>query len=418
MQYILTPPRQFNSIIELPPSKSVSNRALLIHALSGEKTMLTNIAQCDDTQVLLDALQHMPYHIDIKASGSAMRFLTAYLSITEGEYIISGTKHMKHRPIGALVDALRYIGADIEYMEDEGFPPLRIRGKHLDGGRVEVPGNISSQFISALAMIGPVLKNGLHIKLTGSISSRPYIELTLWVMQQFGAEVEWSDIDAITVHPKPYQANAYHVESDWSAASYWYEILALSTHGDNTFLLKGLLDGSKQGDSVSRYLFSLLGVKTEIDTEEIVSASAIRIARSMRHLPRLEYNFVNCPDLVQTFVVCCALLGIPFLFTGVSSLLIKETNRIGALKTEMRKLGYVIKDNHKDELLWDGEKCPATFAPIDTYDDHRMAMAFAPAAIKFSGLRINHPEVVSKSYPTFWNDLRKVGFKIEEVTQI
>lgn len=281
-----------------------------------------------------------------------------------------------------------------------------------------MPGDVSSQYISALLMIGPVLKNGLELKLTGTLASRSYIDLTLCTMQQFGAEAEWSDIDTIAVKPIPYQPHEYYIESDWSAASYWYEILALSSHRDNTFVLKGLTDGSKQGDSVARYLFSLLSVKTVVENGDHPHTDGMRITRHVRTLPKLEYDFINSPDLAQTFVVCCAVLDIPFLFTGLSSLQIKETNRIEALKTELRKLGYVIKDLNGSALFWDGEKCEPTFEPIDTYEDHRMAMAFAPAAVKFPGLRINHPEVVSKSYPHFWDDLRHAGFQVNEINAV
>lgn len=417
-QYEITAPSRFNHTIKLPASKSMSNRALIINALSGGKISPENLSDCDDTQVVIDALKDMPRVIDVKAAGTAMRFLTAYLAVCGGEHVITGTARMKNRPIGPLVDALRYLGADVEYVGREGFPPLRIKGKPLKGGCLEMPGNVSSQYISALLMIGPVLKNGLELKLTGTLASRSYIDLTLCTMQQFGAEAEWSDIDTLTVKPTPYQPHEYYIESDWSAASYWYEILALSGHRDNTFVLKGLTDGSKQGDSVARYLFSLLSVKTVVENGDHPHTDGMRITRHVRTLPKLEYDFINSPDLAQTFVVCCAVLDIPFLFTGLSSLLIKETNRIEALKTELRKLGYVIKDQNGSELFWDGEKCEPSLEPIDTYDDHRMAMAFAPAAIKFPGLRINHPEVVSKSYPHFWDDLRHAGFQIKEINAV
>lgn len=417
-QYEITAPSRFNHTIKLPASKSMSNRALIINALSGGKSSPENLSDCDDTQVVIDALKDMPRVIDVKAAGTAMRFLTAYLAVRGGEHVITGTERMKHRPIGPLVDALRYFGADIEYTEQEGFPPLRIQGKPLKGGYLEMPGNVSSQYISALLMIGPVLKNGLELKLTGTLASRSYIDLTLCTMQQFGAEAEWSDIDTIAVKPIPYQPHEYYIESDWSAASYWYEILALSSHRDNTFLLKGLTDGSKQGDSVARYLFSLLSVKTVVENGDHPHTDGMRITRHVRTLPKLEYDFINSPDLAQTFVVCCAVLDIPFLFTGLSSLQIKETNRIEALKTELRKLGYVLKDLNGSALFWDGEKCEPSLEPIDTYEDHRMAMAFAPAAVKFPGLRINHPEVVSKSYPHFWDDLRHAGFQVNEINAV
>jgi len=413
-QYTITAPTHFDNTVLLPASKSISNRSLIIHALSNGEVKPQNLSDCDDTQVILDAITHMPKEINVKAAGTAMRFLTAYLAVTKGEHIITGTDRMKHRPIGPLVDSLRYMGADIEYLEEEGFPPLKITGKEIDGGLLEIPGNISSQYISALLMIGPVLKNGLELTLTGTLISRPYIDLTLWTMQQLGAKAEWSDVNVVSVQPHPYQSNNWMIESDWSAASYWYETLALSHDFDNTFFLQGLLDGSKQGDSVLRYIFSLLGVKTSIEKPIQQQPGGMRITRHMRTLPRLDYDFTNSPDLAQTFVVSCSVLNIPFHFTGLSSLLIKETDRIKALITEMLKLGYVIEERNNSELIWNGLKIKPTLEPIETYEDHRMAMSFAPASIRFPGLKINHPEVVSKSYPHFWDDLKKVGFIIEE----
>lgn len=413
-QYTITAPTHFDNTVLLPASKSISNRSLIIHALSNGEVKPQNLSDCDDTQVILDAITHMPKEINVKAAGTAMRFLTAYLAVTKGEHIITGTDRMKHRPIGPLVDALKYMGADIVYLEEEGFPPLKITGKEIDGGPLEIPGNVSSQYISALLMIGPVLKNGLELTLTGTLISRPYIDLTLWTMQQLGAKAEWSDMNVVSVKPHPYQSNNWMIESDWSAASYWYETLALSGDLDNTFYLQGLLDGSKQGDSVLRYIFSLLGVKTSIENPTQQQPGGMRITRHMRTLPRLDYDFTNSPDLAQTFVVCCSVLNIPFHFTGLSSLLIKETDRIKALITEMLKLGYVIEEQNNSELIWNGLKIKPTLEPIETYEDHRMAMSFAPASIRFPGLKINHPEVVSKSYPHFWDDLKKVGFIIEE----
>ncbi|MFZ1236075.1 MAG: 3-phosphoshikimate 1-carboxyvinyltransferase [Prevotella sp.] len=413
-QYTITAPTHFDNTVLLPASKSISNRSLIIHALSNGEVKPQNLSDCDDTQVILDAITHMPKEINVKAAGTAMRFLTAYLAVTKGEHIITGTDRMKHRPIGPLVDSLRYMGADIEYLEEEGFPPLKITGKEIDGGQLEIPGSVSSQYISALLMIGPVLKNGLELTLTGTVISRPYIDLTLWTMQQLGAKAEWSDVNVVSVKPYPYQSTNWMIESDWSAASYWYETLALSHDFDNTFFLQGLLDGSKQGDSVLRYIFSLLGVKTSIENPTQQQPGGMRITRHMRTLPRLDYDFTNSPDLAQTFVVCCSVLNIPFHFTGLSSLLIKETDRIKALITEMLKLGYVIEEQNNSELIWNGLKIKPTLEPIETYEDHRMAMSFAPASIRFPGLKINHPEVVSKSYPHFWDDLKKVGFIIEE----
>lgn len=415
MQYIVKAPNRIKAEINLPASKSISNRVLVIHSLSGGNSTLHNLSDCDDTQVMINALRDMPEVIDIKAAGTAMRFMSAYLSVTEGEHVITGTERMKHRPIGVLVDALRRLGADIEYVGEQGYPPLRIRGKQLEGGTLEVPGNISSQYISALLMIGPALRNGLELRLTGDIISRPYIDLTLHVMHEFGCKIEWSSVDTISVKPQRYDDREYVVENDWSASSYWYEMLALSEDKENGVILPGLRDASRQGDSVVRYLYSLLGVKTAFKNGDHGQDTKVALTRHFSALTRMDYDFINQPDLAQTFVVTCCALGIPFHFTGLASLKIKETDRIEALKTEMRKLGYVLRDVNDCELEWDGARCEAEDNPsIDTYEDHRMAMSFAPLAITLGCIRINNPEVVSKSYPNYWDDLRKAGFEITE----
>lgn len=413
-QYRLTAPRQLNQTICLPASKSISNRALIIYALSGGSQMPQNLSDCDDTEVIIHALRFMPTEIDIKAAGTAMRFMTAYLSVMKGTHTLTGTERMKHRPIGILVNALKALGADIKYAGTDGYPPLQITGKTLKGGLLSIPGNVSSQYISALLMIGPMLKNGLTLQLTGDIISRPYIDLTLWTMGEFGADAEWTSADTITVKPKPYQDREYFIENDWSGASYWYEMVALSSNQDSEVKLTGLMDGSKQGDSVTRYIFSLLGVKTTFETKKEGVPQIITLKQSGRCVSRLDYDFVNSPDLAQTFVVTCAAKGIPFHFKGLSTLKIKETDRIEALKKEMRKLGYVLHDVNDSELYWDGERCePSMEEGIDTYDDHRMALAFAPYALVAEGLKINNPHVVTKSYPHYWEDLKQAGFKIE-----
>ena len=414
MQYEIKAPQVLNQTIKLPASKSISNRALIIHALSGGAILPNNLSDCDDTTVIIDALQNNPHEINIKAAGTAMRFMTAFLSVKDGEeHVLTGTERMKHRPIGVLVDALRHLGADIKYAGEEGFPPLRIKGRKLEGGLLEVPGNISSQYISALLMIGPTLKNGLTLRLTGDVISRPYIDLTLWTMREFGADADWSDFETISVAPKPYKERNYYIENDWSAASYWYEMMALSTHEDDEIRLEGLMDGSKQGDSSVRYIFSLLGVKSTFESKEEGVPTTVTLRHTNRCVPRLEYDFVNSPDLAQTFVVCCALKNVHFHFTGLSTLKIKETDRIEAMKKEMRKLGYVIHDKNNSELIWDGERCmPEIEGGIDTYEDHRMALSFAPASLCIEGLSINNPQVVTKSYPHFWEDIKSAGFEV------
>lgn len=416
MQYIVSCPEHIDTSIMLPASKSISNRALIIQALTKGGMMPENLSDCDDTEVIIRGLGRQSEIIDIKAAGTAMRFMTAYLSATEGEYTITGTERMKHRPIGILVDALRYLGAEIEYVGEESYPPLRIRGRQLEGGTLLIAGDVSSQYISALLMIAPILTKGLELKLMGNIISRPYIDLTLHLMHEFGVAAEWSDFDTIRVKPQPYQQRAYTIESDWSAASYWYEILALTDDTQSKVALQGLKDGSRQGDSTVRYIFSLLGIKTSFKEKDVNGMPEALLTRHSRMLNRMDYDFTNQPDLAQTLIAVCPVLGIPFHFTGLGTLKIKETDRIEAMKREMEKLGYILHEEEGTALSWTGERCePMTQPTIDTYEDHRMAMSFAPLAIKLGEIRINNPEVVSKSYPHYWADLRKAGFKIQQV---
>ena len=415
MRYKITAPETLDTTVKLPASKSISNRALVIHALSGGNQMPDNLSDCDDTEVIVRALRDMPYTIDIKAAGTAMRFMTAYLAVTDsGEHIITGTERMQHRPIGILVEALRRLGADIEYVGAAGYPPLRIRGRQLEGGTVEMEGNVSSQFSAAMLIAGAAMRQGMELRLTGSVISRPYIDLTLCTMRDFGAEVEWTGPDTIRVCARHYCPTPYFIENDWSAASYWYEIVALSG-GHYHVQLEGLTDGSRQGDSVVRYLMSLLGVRTKFGVLDKGVPTTVTLSSHPIRLPRMEYNLINQPDLAQTMVVTCALMDIPFHFHGLSTLRIKETDRIVALIRELGKLGYVVKSNADNDLIWDGTRCEVKAHPvIDTYDDHRMALAFAPAALRFPEIRINNPSVVTKSYPQYWDHLRAAGFVIEE----
>ncbi|MBE7398314.1 3-phosphoshikimate 1-carboxyvinyltransferase [Bacteroides fragilis] len=406
MRYLLSAPSHIKATIQLPASKSISNRALIIHALSKGNDVLSNLSDCDDTKVMVKALTEGGEVIDILAAGTAMRFLTAYLSSTPGTHIITGTERMQQRPIQILVNALRELGANIEYTRNEGFPPLRIEGAPLAGNEITLKGNVSSQYISALLMIGPILKNGLQLRLTGEVISRPYINLTLQLMKDFGASARWTSDQSISVEPQPYRCVPFTVESDWSAASYWYQMAVLSSEAD--IELTGLFRHSYQGDSRGAEVFVRLGIETEY-TEE-----GIRLRKNGSCVKRLDEDFVDIPDLAQTFVVTCALLDVPFRFTGLQSLKIKETDRIEALKAEMKKLGYVLHDEDDSILYWNGERIEPQACPvIKTYEDHRMAMAFAPAAIHYPTIQIDEPQVVSKSYPGYWDDLRKAGFVIE-----
>ena len=404
--------------IVLPASKSISGRALVINALSGSSLLPDNLSDSDDTQAMLNALHEMPEVIDIGAAGTAMRFLTAYLSVTPGTHTITGTERMKHRPIGILVDALQTLGADIAYEGEEGFPPLRIAGRNdIEGGELSVPGNVSSQYISALLMIAPTLKKGLRLTLTGQIASRPYLDMTMSMMRDFGAEVEWILKDVIEVKPGSYRQRPYHIESDWSAASYWYEMVALSPDAGAQVELVGLHHDSIQGDSKVWQLMSELGVATEY-YEEPDGTEIIRLRKTGNLACHFCHDFSHQPDLAQTFAVTCAMLDVPFRLVGLQSLRIKETDRIAALVEELGKI--VCLEGNDSELLWEGfyniddlELLPFEEFTFDTYDDHRMAMALAPVCLRTGGeIVINNPEVVSKSYPHYWEDLEKVGFSI------
>ena len=426
MRYTVSAPASLHAAIQLPASKSISNRALILHSLAHGNILPRNLSDCDDTIVMTRALDGNPGHIDILAAGTAMRFLTAYLSVTPGTRIITGTQRMQQRPIRILVDALRELGARIEYVGNEGFPPLRITGTELTGSEISLAGNVSSQYISALLMIGTVLPKGLRLHLTGDIISRPYINLTLQLMRDFGAQADW-----VSDSPGGYTDTPFTVESDWSAASYWYQMMAIEgiknekiKGGDRSSAkesedstkeeahtaeieLLGLFAHSYQGDSRGAEVFTRLGVHTEYTDR------GVKLTRKGTPATRLDEDMVDIPDLAQTFVVTCCLMDIPFRFTGLQSLKIKETDRITALITELRKLGYVVRSEQDSILLWDGERCPADADPvIATYEDHRMAMAFAPACLVLPQIQIDEPQVVTKSYPAYWEDLQKAGFKV------
>ena len=410
MQITLMPPKEVRATIQLPSSKSISNRVLVINALGCSEHEVRNVSDCDDTRVMVKALTEDAPVVDIMAAGTAMRFLTAYFATREGcVKTMTGTERMRQRPIKILVDALRGLGAEVEYQENEGFPPLLVKGRSLTEAEVTLQGNVSSQYISALLMIGPMLEQGLHLHLQGEVISRPYINLTLQLMRDFGAEADWVGEDAIRVKPVPYKPVPFTVESDWSAASYWYQMVALTSDADTEVVLPDLYAHSYQGDSAVARLFEQLGVVTEFDEK----ARRVTLRKGGRRVERMECDFINQPDLAQTFVVTCTMLDIPFRFTGLQSLKIKETDRMAALVCELKKLGFLLSEESDSVLTWTGERCEADKEPsIDTYEDHRMAMAFAPACMVMGALRINNPHVVSKSYPHYWEDLEKAGFGI------
>lgn len=418
MQYTVVGNAFAQKTVHLPASKSISNRALIINALSGKGVTPENLSDCDDTFVMVRGLNELKVKhaapciqesdsptndeltiIDIMAAGTAMRFLTAFLSVTAGTRVITGTERMRHRPISVLVDALRTLGANIEYAEAEGFPPLRITGKSLEGGAISLPGNVSSQYVSALLMIGPRLEKGLTLTLTGEIVSRPYIDMTLSIMREFGAKAEWTQDNVITVWPTPYSPIPYFVENDWSASSYWYEMVALTPGSE--VVLPGLFEKSLQGDQAVKDIFAQLGVSTTFLPEN----GGVCLKHTGKCVERLDIDMLRQPDLAQTVVVTCCMLGLPFHITGLQSLKIKETDRIHALRCELAKLGYEVGEADDSILYWEGKRiAPQADAAIDTYEDHRMAMSFAPCAQVLKEIRINNPQVVSKSYPSFWKE--------------
>lgn len=417
-----------NELIDLPASKSLSNRALIMQALCEEPCRLTHLSDCDDTVVMQQAFRTIANHqdsepaiIDIGAAGTSMRFLTAYFATREGaEVIMTGTERMKQRPIRILVDALRSLGAGIEYLEAEGCPPLRIHGRKLAGGPLSIDGSTSSQYISALLMVAPTLANGLQLTLTGEVTSRPYIQMTLGMMREFGVESKWQG-NVITVAPQAYRAQQYEVESDWSASSYWYEILALAKESPLTTLrLKGLHRNSFQGDCHIADYFAPLGIVTTFTDEGVT----LTLSNEGRLCPeRLDWDMTEQPDLAQTVITTYSMLGIRFNICGLHTLRIKETDRIAALENELAKIGRLITDQDNDRMLSDNATTPAadlTRVSISTYKDHRMAMAFAPVALcslccdeEGSLVLIDDPAVVSKSYPQYWDHLRQLGFSIQ-----
>ena len=410
MNYRIIAPRRIEGEIDLPASKSISNRVLLLNALCATPGRLSNLAQCDDTDAVLSALaQPDASEVNIGAAGTAMRFLTAYFATREGrEVVIDGTERMRQRPIGVLVDALRQLGADIEYVEAEGYPPLKITGTRLHGGALMVSGSVSSQYITAILLIAPVI-GGITLTIEGEIMSRPYIDMTLALMARYGVKAEWRE-NVIHVPAGEYTALDFTVEADWSAASYWWAMQAIVPQ--SRISLKGLEPQSLQGDSRIAELMSQMGVTGNWCGRYLDLRSNGGVGCCCSTFADLS----GTPDIAQTLVVMLCLMGRPFRITGLRTLRIKETDRLEALRTELRKLGYVVKVEGDDAISWHFETTAAEASPhICTYHDHRMAMAFAPAAIRFPGLIIDDAQVVSKSYPLFWEHLRQAEFKIEEV---
>ena len=391
--------------IHLTSSKSESNRALIIQAICETPFTIKNLSPSEDTETLKNILQKKKNSdlFNCGHAGTTFRFLTAYFASQNGTVTLTGSYRMKQRPIGILVDALLKLGAQIEYLEKEGFPPLKITGKELNGGTIEMDGSMSSQYISALALIAPRFKSELHIKFKGEVTSKPYINMTLKMMKRVGVDCFWSG-DKLKIQNKKYQIDAgsqYSIEADWSSASYWYSMAALAKEVD--LKIYGLKEKSLQGDAVITSIYSFFGVHTDFFDD------GIRLSK-VNYLSK-EYNFdcADCPDIAQTIAVTACGLGEPIILSGLKTLRIKETDRIQALINELKKINCVAEEIREGVLKITPGKLPNDIPAFKTYYDHRMAMAFAPLAM-LNKITIENPAVVKKSYPSFWNDLKKTGF--------
>lgn len=392
----------------LPASKSISNRALIINALAGGKSELSNLSDANDTQLMLRLIHSKDKIIDVEDAGTTMRFLTAYFSISNQQKVLTGTGRMKERPIGILVDALRNLGAEIEYLEKEGFPPHEL--KKFTGQKtsiLRIRGDVSSQYISALMMVAPLLPNGLKLILEGKVGSRPYIEMTASLMKHFGVDTHVLADQVVIAHQK-YRPEPFTVESDWSAASYWFAFTALAEKAEIT--LPRLLSNSIQGDSAVVKIMDFLGVASSFEN------GLLKLSKQ-ESKEELHWDFTHCPDLAQTVAVVCAAKKIKGFFTGLESLRIKETDRIMALQNELSKIGgSLIEEDSEHWTLIPSASLPSS-ASFLTYKDHRMAMAFAPLSTLMD-VEIERPEVVRKSYPNFWNDMKDLGFAIQPSSSV
>ncbi|WP_324025554.1 3-phosphoshikimate 1-carboxyvinyltransferase [Maribacter sp. BPC-D8] len=409
MKLHLTGPsnHQLKDTITITGSKSESNRSLLLAALYPD-IKIENISNSDDAQVMAKGLKISEGTVGIHHAGTAMRFLTGYFSSQEGkDVILTGSKRMTERPIKILVEALRTLGAEISYVQDEGYPPIKIKGQRIVKDKVSLPANVSSQYISSLLLIAPSLENGLELELVGKITSVPYIKMTLALLEEIGVETSFEG-NMIKVSPKAKVApTTLVVESDWSSASYFYGICALAAPGTE-ITLSAYKKKSLQGDSVLADIYTAFGVETTFGENKITLKKTDK-----KVLATNEFDLANAPDIAQTIAVTCFGLGVGCHLVGLHTLKIKETDRLEALHIELSKLGADISVTDKTLTIVPTSEINADVA-IDTYNDHRMAMAFAPLAMKTT-LFVNDAEVVSKSYPDFWNDLKQLDFSIKEL---
>lgn len=409
--------KNINTEIQLTGSKSECNRALIISALSKKLVKVENLSNAADSVTLdgiLNTLKEdteIPSQdsqlVDVGPAGTAMRFLSAYLSAKNGNFLLTGTERMKQRPIGILAEALKTLGADISYAESDGFPPLNITGPfNQKTAVVNIKGDVSSQYISALLMIAPTLPQGLTLEIEGELTSKPYVDMTLDMLAEVGIQHSWTG-NSISIEPQPFTAGTLVVEPDWSAASYWYSIAALADEAEIS--LPALKEKSLQGDSQIQKIMKIFGIATS-NTESGISISNLGLSLDTTQVLDLK----TCPDLAQTIVVIAAALGKNMSFTGLETLKIKETDRIAALQNELAKIGVTLTEDHLVYTLNTDELHFPEKITIHTYEDHRMAMAFAPLALLINEVEIEDMQVVEKSYPYYWEDLKKAGFSVEE----
>lgn len=403
---IYAPDQLRKASIVLPLSKSIANRLLVIGYLSGNENKITISDSVDSVtmkRLIMSLRNNSTDTFDSGDAGTVFRFLTALLSVVPGKRILTGSHRMKQRPVGPLVDALRKLGVDIKYSENEGYPPLIINGKKLEGGYVEIDGSLSSQFISALMMIGPFMEKGLQIKITGTSVSRPYIELTAGLMKASGADVAVSGSE-LRVNPGKYTLTSDLSEADWSAASYWFALVALTP--GSSLSLRGLKPQSLQGDSRLVDIFTLLGVTSQWKDDELI------ISHSDTITDCIEINLNGQPDLAPAIAVACSGNNVKARLTGLETLVIKESNRLEALSTELGKLGYYCSIENNNTLVLAPGYSTMLSNSIDSYNDHRIAMAMSLLSVRKKELIINDPQVVNKSYPQFWDHLEMCGFTI------
>ena len=410
--------KNINTEIQLTGSKSECNRALIISALSNKLVKVENLSNAADTVTLDGILNSLKEDselktedsrlVDVGPAGTAMRFLSAYLSAKNGNFLLTGTERMKKRPIGILAEALKTIGADISYAESDGFPPLNINGPlNQTTAEVKIKGDISSQYISALLMIAPILPKGLTLEIEGELTSRPYVDMTLDMLTEVGIKHTWNE-NSISIEPQAFKAGTLVVEPDWSAASYWYSIAALADEAEIS--LPALKEKSLQGDSQIQKIMKIFGIDTS-KTETGISINNLGVSLDTNHILDLK----TCPDLAQTIIVIAAALGKNMSFTGLETLKIKETDRIAALQNELAKIGVTLTEKNLVYTLNTDDLHFPEKITIATYEDHRMAMAFAPLALLINEVEIEDMQVVEKSYPLFWEDLKKAGFEVKEI---